>query len=173
MEAPLPPKPDMTAHPDDDPAFLPRPKTVRVGACARCQQDAGGMALIRAALDERIEDADPYYQEIRKMAAGARKRKIIVSGIDSTVKWLRTFTVFEDFEVMAYLGNALHDLESGDVVCGTLPLGLVAQVCETGAEYWHINFRGGSPRGRHLTFEELRERATVERYEIRVGRRIV
>ena len=38
------------------------------------------------------------------------------------------------------MGRRIDDLCEGDIVCGTLPLHIAAEVCARGARYWAIRF---------------------------------
>ncbi len=63
----------------------------------------------------------------------------------------------------------LTDVQSGDLVIGTLPVHLAAQVCGRGADYWHLvlNMQEGA-RGRELSAAELADLgATLTPFEIR------
>ena len=92
--------------------------------------------------------------------------KYIVSNVDATREWLATMDVFRDFEALPYLGHRVKTLQRGDIVVGSLPLHLAAQICDQGAEYWHINFRRPRHPNRNFTVEEMDERATIERFRI-------
>ena len=101
-----------------------------------------------------------------------KQRKLIVSDVEATKEWLLGKPVLKGFETVPFLGRLLNQLRSGDIVVGTLPLVVAAQVCRCGAEYWHINFRRPRHQHRHLTADELARTATVERYIISEGERI-
>ena len=100
-------------------------------------------------------------------------RRIIVSNVDATLEWLRTFDRFRDFEQVSYLGTLVRTLRPGDVVVGSLPLPVAAEICDRGAEYWHVNFRRPRSANRNLTAAQLAETATVEHYHIETRARIV
>lgn len=47
-------------------------------------------------------------------------------------------------------------IQKDDIVIGSLPINLAAQVCAQGAEYWHLSLQlPPSARGRELSAEEL------------------
>lgn len=59
-------------------------------------------------------------------------------------------------------------VQPGDVVMGTLPINLVAEVCARGGRYLHLSLDLPPEwRGRDLTVEEMREcGARVEEYRV-------
>ena len=69
-------------------------------------------------------------------------------------------------EIMASLD--LSRLRAGDVVIGTLPAHLAAEVCASGAEYWHLCMDLPiEARGRDLSAEEMDKfNAKLVRYHI-------
>lgn len=103
---------------------------------------------------------------------GKMNTKLIVTDVPATLEWLRENPVFAGFKAVPFLGRRVDSLEPGDIVVGSLPLVIAAQICGAGAEYWHINFRRPRKQHRKLTADELRARATVERYTIEEGERI-
>jgi len=64
--------------------------------------------------------------------------------------------------------DAASLVQSGDTVIGTLPINLAAQVCASGAAYWHLTLElPVELRGRELTAHDmLRAGARLERYEV-------
>lgn len=58
---------------------------------------------------------------------------------------------------------------AGDMVIGSLPVNLAAEVCARGAEYWNLSLRVAErDRGRELSAQELQGYdAILERYYIR------
>lgn len=62
----------------------------------------------------------------------------------------------------------LAALREGDIVIGTLPVNLVADVCDRGARYLHLSLRlPAEARGRELSAEELRNfDARLEEYQV-------
>ncbi len=54
----------------------------------------------------------------------------------------------------------------GDAVYGTLPVPLVAELCERGMEYWHLSIpMKAADRGRELSADDLDSLgATLERF---------
>lgn len=89
-----------------------------------------------------------------------------VSRHPGAVDWARRQGIAYDRHI-AHL--AVEDIASGDIVIGSLPVNLAAEVCVRGAEYWNLSLRLASQdRGRELTAEQLLSyNATIERYEIR------
>lgn len=60
-------------------------------------------------------------------------------------------------------------IKMGDIVIGTLPVNLAAEVCACGATYLHLSLRlPAEARGRELTADELQNmEATLEQFVIR------
>ncbi len=58
---------------------------------------------------------------------------------------------------------------AGDVVIGTLPVHLAAQVCDRGAEYWHLSLELPQPlRGVELSSQELQHLgASLKHYTVK------
>lgn len=63
----------------------------------------------------------------------------------------------------------LTDVAAGDVVIGTLPVQLAAQVCERGAHYFHLTMSlPHDLRGNELTGAQLAQLgARLQRFEVR------
>lgn len=59
-------------------------------------------------------------------------------------------------------------VQPGDAVIGTLPVNLAAQVCASGAAYWHLALEmPAQSRGRELSADELLTLgATLRRYTV-------
>lgn len=68
---------------------------------------------------------------------------------------------------VAHLDPSL--IKVGDIVIGTLPVNLAAEVCACGAIYLHLSLRlPAEARGRELTADELQNMdATLEQFDIR------
>lgn len=50
----------------------------------------------------------------------------------------------------------VNEVNSGDQVFGTLPIQLAAEICQRGAEYWHLTLPlPPELRGQELTAEDL------------------
>lgn len=50
----------------------------------------------------------------------------------------------------------IHQVEAGDRVIGSLPINIVAKLCEMGAEYWHLSIHvPESLRGEELDLQQL------------------
>ncbi len=62
----------------------------------------------------------------------------------------------------------LTQVQPGDTVIGTLPVNLAAQVCASGAAYWHLALEApADSRGRELSAQELQTLgATLQRFVI-------
>ncbi|SHE94914.1 CRISPR-associated protein Csx16 [Ferrithrix thermotolerans DSM 19514] len=60
-------------------------------------------------------------------------------------------------------------LERGDVVVGTLPIQIVADLCDAGITYYHLTLKlPKEKRGLELSMDELDEfEAHLERFEVR------
>ena len=61
------------------------------------------------------------------------------------------------------------DISTGDIVIGTLPIQLAAEICDKGAEYWHLTLAlGENQRGKELSYDDMiAASASVEQYHIR------
>lgn len=79
-------------------------------------------------------------------------------------EWARRFGL--DAEILAHLDPS--DLEDGDVVMGTLPLHLVAEVCRRGGRYLHLVLElPPELRGISLSAEDMqRLGARLEEYRV-------
>lgn len=62
----------------------------------------------------------------------------------------------------------MDDIHPGDVVIGSLPVNLAAEVCARGAIYKHLSIRlEAADRGRELSAEEMDScEATLENYHV-------
>jgi len=89
-----------------------------------------------------------------------------VSRHPGALVWARSHGVHAD-RVVPHLEVA--QVNSGDVVVGTLPVNLAAEVCAQGAQYWHLRLDlPAEQRGRELAAEELDAfGAGLARYEVR------
>ncbi|MBS9779848.1 MAG: CRISPR-associated protein Csx16 [Moraxellaceae bacterium] len=82
-------------------------------------------------------------------------------------------------EWINYMGHAydshishLHDINSlnkGDTLIGSLPINIVADLCERGVNYVHLSLRIPEElRGKELTVEQLANiDAKLERFEVK------
>ena len=88
-----------------------------------------------------------------------------VSRHEGALQWMRQSGVAFDHHV-PHLDPA--QVQPGDIVIGTLPVSLAAQVCERGAAYWHLSLEmPAEARGRELSADELaRMGASLQRYSI-------
>ena len=89
-----------------------------------------------------------------------------VSRHPGAVEWARRRGIRYDCQV-PHLDPV--NVAAGDKVIGSLPVNLVATVCERGAEYWNLSLRVDSvDRGRELSADDLdRYHAAIERYHVR------
>lgn len=69
---------------------------------------------------------------------------------------------------LAHLDPAI--VMAGDIVIGSLPVNLAAQVCAAGAQYWHLSLElPAEMRGQELSADDMaRLGARVERFDVRV-----
>ena len=88
-----------------------------------------------------------------------------VSRHSGAIEWAARRQLHID-RVMPHLDPAC--VQPGDTVIGSLPVNLAAQVCATGAAYWHLSLElPASLRGRELSADELeRLGARVQAFEI-------
>lgn len=92
-------------------------------------------------------------------------RRFLVTRHPGALQWLRSKGFHAD-EVVPHL--ELNRLRAGDVVVGTLPVHLAAQVCRRGARYFHLALEAPpEARGRELTPEDM------ERYGARLEEMVV
>lgn len=79
--------------------------------------------------------------------------------------WMQQNNIHFD-EHVAHLDPTL--IQAGDVIIGSLPINLAAQICSAGAAYWNLSLCiPAHMRGKELSAEDLRQfGATLERYEI-------
>ncbi len=69
-------------------------------------------------------------------------------------------------KVLSHLN--MEDIHPGDKVLGTLPIHLVAQLCERGATYFHLTLNLPEHlRGKELSAKEMQEAgAKLEQYNV-------
>ena len=172
--------------------FLPRPEVVHVETyCIEFRRDDNLPSNVLVVKDFRQLTHYKYpalMEDVRAKAdefaffAGATgwrgemttptPRKLIVSKVDETLEWLKGIPAVPRVRATPVPRAVDRQLEPGDIVVGSLPLVVAAQVCQRGAEYWHINFRRPRHTHRDLTAAELGKTATVERYIITAKERI-
>lgn len=89
-----------------------------------------------------------------------------VSRHPGAVEWATRQSFHVDAQV-AHLDPAV--VKPGDTVIGTLPVHLAAQVCESGAAYWHLSLDlPAELRGRELSIAEMVQwGAQVQRFDIK------
>lgn len=94
-------------------------------------------------------------------------RVVVVSRHRGALDWLVRQGVSAD-QVLAHL--SLECVRPGDVVVGTLPVHLAAELCARGARYFHLRVDlTFEQRGRELTAEEM-ESSSASLQEYRVER---
>lgn len=88
-----------------------------------------------------------------------------VSRHPGALDWASQEGIKVDRQVAHLLINEIH---SGDVVLGTLPVQLAAQVCQRGARYLHLSLDiPEALRGKDLTASDMRAcRARLEAFHI-------
>jgi CRISPR-associated protein Csx16 len=74
-------------------------------------------------------------------------------------------------QVIDHLDPAI--IRPGDVLIGSLPVNLAAEVCERGARYLHLSLElTAALRGKELTAEQMRQYgARIEEYRVTAGQR--
>lgn len=60
----------------------------------------------------------------------------------------------------------VEDVRAGDVVIGTLPLPMIAELCQRDVEYWHISLNvNAADRGKELSACQMKARGVrIERF---------
>ncbi len=88
-----------------------------------------------------------------------------VSRHEGALQWMQQSSIAFDRHV-PHLDSTL--VQPGDVVIGSLPVNLAAQVCERGAAYWHLALTlPAEARGRELSAKELASMgARLQRFHI-------
>ncbi len=63
----------------------------------------------------------------------------------------------------------IDKIRSGDIVIGTLPIHLAAEICDNGAQYWYLSISVPEHlRGKELTCDDMTLlSAKLEQYEVR------
>jgi CRISPR-associated protein Csx16 len=88
-----------------------------------------------------------------------------VSRHPGAIEWAAT----QSFKVDALVTHLdITCVQAGDVVIGSLPVNLAAQVCARGADYWHLSLDlAAELRGREISATDMsRLGARVEQFEI-------
>lgn len=90
----------------------------------------------------------------------------LISRHPGALDWIQRKNIAFDRH-LTHLDTA--DIQPGDTVIGSLPINLAAQVCQRGAQYWHLSLHlPETARGRELSAEELNQfDATLEQFDIR------
>jgi CRISPR-associated protein Csx16 len=84
----------------------------------------------------------------------AETRQFFVSRHRGAIDWARKHPWSIRAEFVPHLDPA--SVSAGDVVIGTLPVHLVAQICARGAKYLHLTLElSAEQRGQELTVEAL------------------
>lgn len=89
-----------------------------------------------------------------------------VSRHPGAIAWIKA----QEFTIDRFIDHIdLTLLKAGDRVIGTLPVNVVAQLCESGIEYWHLNLElPFSARGKELNRKELEQYgAHLQRYDVK------
>ena len=66
----------------------------------------------------------------------------------------------------------MESLKDGDIVCGTLPLHIAAEVCNRGARYWAIRFSRQLHNRDSVMPHDLEGVASVTEFNIRQGQKV-
>ena len=97
--------------------------------------------------------------------------KLIVSNRESQVAWLRRHPAFRDFQHVRWLGDYVKQLQPGDVVAGSLPLDVAAEICARGADYWNVRTRRNQAPAGDLTDRDRDNLTSVVSFRVsREGR---
>ena len=87
------------------------------------------------------------------------KKVIFVSRHRGAWDWFKAspyFEKFQDVELVPHLDTSI--ISKGDVVIGTLPIHLAAEVCKKGAEFWYLSLNlTPDQRGKELSASEMAE----------------
>lgn len=88
-----------------------------------------------------------------------------VSRHSGALSWIRKHGIAFDCHV-SHLD--MNEIRPGDVVIGSLPVNLAAEVCTRGAVYRHLSIKlEAANRGRELSAEEMDScEATLENYHV-------
>lgn len=88
-----------------------------------------------------------------------------ISRHPGAIEWAARQNMVVD-QLIAHLDPAI--IKAGDVVIGSLPVNLAAQVCARGAAYWHLSLElPAELRGRELSAADLEQLgARVERFNV-------
>jgi CRISPR-associated protein Csx16 len=99
---------------------------------------------------------DPILSSPRFPADLPQGRRFFVSRHPGAIEWARRHPWGVRTRFIAHLD--VGQIESGDVVIGTLPIPLAAEVCARGARYLHLVIRlSAGQRGTELSAAELDE----------------
>lgn len=90
-----------------------------------------------------------------------------VSRHPGALKWAKRDDVLKNAEMVEHLD--IEKIKAGDVVTGTLPINMVANICELGAIYRHLVMNMSfEDRGKNLTPDQMADLgAHVKRYEVK------
>ena len=81
-------------------------------------------------------------------------RRFFVSRHPGAIEWARQYPWAVRARFVPHL--EIEDIRAGDVVIGTLPVNLAAEVCARGARYLHLSISlTAGQRGTELTAREL------------------
>ena len=90
-----------------------------------------------------------------------------ISRHPGAIEWAARQNMVVD-QLMDHLDLAI--VKAGDVIIGSLPVNLAAQVCARGASYWHLSLQlPVELRGQELSADDMeRLSAQVEPFDIRI-----
>lgn len=90
-----------------------------------------------------------------------------VSRHAGAIEWIKQQTQWHIDEFVPHLDTA--KLQAGDVVLGTLPLHLAAEVCERGAKFYFLMMpQEFAKRGSEYTASDMSDAgAALQRFEVR------
>ena len=90
---------------------------------------------------------------------------ILVSRHKGAIEWIQNHAPFTVTEHVLHLDP--EQVQSGDIIIGTLPINMVATITNKGAIYWHIAMpMQYSQRGHELSYDDMIHlNVKLERYE--------
>ena len=88
-----------------------------------------------------------------------------ISRHPGAIEWARRQNMVVD-QLMDHLDLAI--VKAGDVIIGSLPVNLAAQVCARGAAYWHLSLQlPAELRGQELSADDMvRLGARIEQFTV-------
>ncbi|SUO91293.1 CRISPR-associated protein Csx16 [Suttonella indologenes] len=90
-----------------------------------------------------------------------------VSRHQGAIDWIAEQKLWQVDRVVPHL--AVEEINAGDVVLGTLPVHLAAQVCERGARFYFLQMpQSLAMRGSEFSAQEMREAgASLQAFDVR------